>query len=236
MHTWLLLQSAVVLHATHCPALVPEGSPQTVPPFAVHAPATGVRTGMPIEQESATQGFMSSGTSVSSAIVVVPPFPSHTTSMQSPGVWLAVGVMAATSTVPQQRWSQVVSTHSFWVGGQSVIAMQEGMLDGQAPNAPPAPPAPPVDVVAAPPLPPDPGLVSLPPQLAAFAASAPAATATIAKRPVLRVMHRVYQSCAVAGIRTRYAPGLSGASQRVRRYAAKRSAIASLGCPKAAAS
>src|SRR6202044_3308554 len=109
-------QSDATLHCTHIPAFAPDGAPQTVPPFAVQGPAIGARTGVPIAQLSAMQGLMSSGTSVSSSIERVPPLPSHTTSMQSPGVWLAVGVMEATSCVPQQPPTQVASTHSFMVG------------------------------------------------------------------------------------------------------------------------
>lgn len=106
--------------------------------------------GTPAVQRSVVQGLASSGMSVSSGSVVMPPLPSHTASWQSAGVWSASGseVPAGALVRPQVPAMQVRCWQGMSVSGQSA-----GVLHAE----PPTPeevvsPMVPLVVVPAPPL------------------------------------------------------------------------------------
>jgi hypothetical protein len=89
-------------------------------------------------------------------IVTTPPMPSHTATLQSPGVCVAATVPFGTSETPHTPPLQVRTAQSESLPGQSAGTVQ--------PDAPPVPPVPPVPeelLVAAPPVPPLPELLLL---------------------------------------------------------------------------
>src|SRR5512132_2706642 len=87
-----LVQSPSTLHSTHV-----EAAEHSFPPSIVHADpvAFGVELATPIEQASSVHSLLSSGLSLSSAIDLVEPAPSHTAFRQSFGVWAARSVPSA---------------------------------------------------------------------------------------------------------------------------------------------
>lgn len=108
-------QSLAVRQPTQAPL-----ASQTPPGHEVPA-CTGGLLGTPLVQTPVVQS-VEAGLSVLSICVMVPPFPSQTTTWQSPGVCDASGVLEATLVVPQTPLAQVRVTHSLPVGGQSVGA------------------------------------------------------------------------------------------------------------------
>jgi hypothetical protein len=89
VQVWLVPHSLLVTHCTQRPLPL-----QYDPPLDVHGvPAlSGGKTGFPAEQAPVVQSLEGVGTSLSSTYDVVPPWPSHTTTWQSPGVCIAMAV------------------------------------------------------------------------------------------------------------------------------------------------
>jgi hypothetical protein len=133
-HAIPLLQSGTQGGVMHVPA-----PSQIVPPFwlqAVPAAFAGL-LGTPSAQRSSVHSLPSSGKSVSSATLVVPPDPSHTASWQSPAVCAASGAPDWVKAMPQTPFAQVRIWHSVSLPGQSPAAQQPGQEPPQPSLAPP---------------------------------------------------------------------------------------------------
>src|SRR5262245_20540161 len=89
-HTGVWLgQSAGLTHCTQLPIpshLMPLGVLHATPA------ATLTMSGVPLVQTPVAHGFVDFGRSVSSAVEIVPPFPSHRTFWQSPAVCIGTTV------------------------------------------------------------------------------------------------------------------------------------------------
>ncbi len=109
-------QSVAVTHDTHAPApshIEPPFSAQTSPA------ASGSCEGTPATHRSSVHASSSSGRSVSSARLAVPPSPSHTTSWQSPAVCSGTAVPSGVKATPHTPAVQVLIEHAVSSPGQS---------------------------------------------------------------------------------------------------------------------
>ena len=100
-------QSAGARHPTQTP--LPS---QTSPVPQLSPDETGVLDLTPALQASVVQALLSSGRSVSSTALVVPPLPSHWTWWQSPTTCCLTAVPKSTFLTPQAPLSQVRTWHS----------------------------------------------------------------------------------------------------------------------------
>ena len=125
-HT-LLAQSDPVTHSTHLPAAEQTLAP--APPTQGVPVVTGTWVGDPAEQPSVVHWLLSLDSSPSSGIEPALPEPSHTASLQSPGVWAASGVPCAVSSAPQTPPVQVRFRHSVsWPGHCETLVQGEPPL------------------------------------------------------------------------------------------------------------
>jgi hypothetical protein len=133
-HATPLPQSGTQGGVVHVPA-----PSQIVPPFwlqAVPAAFAGL-LGTPPAQTSSVHSLPSSGKSVSSATLVVPPDPSQTAVWQSPAVCATSGAPAWVKSMPQTPFAQVRTWHSVSLPGQSLAEQQPGQEPPQPSLAPP---------------------------------------------------------------------------------------------------
>jgi hypothetical protein len=118
VHTGPAGHCAATLHWTQVP--LPS---HTTPPFSVHGASSwsGLYDGTPATHVALVHSPPSVGTSLSSAMELTPPDPSHTALWQSPVVCVEAGTPDTLKVVPQTPATQAGSSHSEAGRGQSAL-------------------------------------------------------------------------------------------------------------------